>query len=243
MRIRVLSWNIWMGKYLPKIIDLLKREYPDIIALQEVVQNPDGTENTAERIAKALGYHWVFANVMRVPFGDTPLDWGEAVLSKYDIVSSVKHDLLTAHKRIALQADIRVGTATIHAVSTHIIHSHQQPSEEQQEQVDQLCGAVPKDHTVIMGDFNAVPESETIHIMKKSLVDADPANQPTWCVYPDGCKECKLGEVKHRLDYLFTTPDLSASDYRAISSDGSDHLPIIADITTKLSIDSRPRMY
>lgn len=230
MTIRILSWNIWMGKYLPKIIELLKRENPDIIALQEVVQNPDGTENTAEIIAKALGYHWVFANVMQFPLSEKPLDWGEAVLSKYDIVKFEVLELSTNPRHIGLMANIRVNDTLLHVISTHLTHTHQATSYHQQSEALSLVRLAPKDHAVIIGDFNAVPESKTIQIMRESLIDADLTNQPTWCVYPDGCKECKLGEVKHRLDYMLTTKDVKASEYRAISSDGSDHLPIAAKL-------------
>lgn len=230
MTIRVFSWNIWMGKYLPKIVDLLKKENPDVIALQEVIQNPDGTNNTAEAIATALGYKWVFANVMSFPGQNPPVDWGEAILSRYDIVKSEVLELSKDPRHIGLDASIDVNGIIIHVISTHLTHTHQATSEHQQSEAAALVRLAPKERTIIIGDFNALPESKTIQIMRGALVDADPTNQPTWCVYPDGCAKCKLGEVKHRLDYMFTTPDLKTFEYRAISSDGSDHLPIVATL-------------
>lgn len=236
MTIKVFSWNIWMGKYTRKVIDLLKREQPDIIALQEVIQDPDGKNNTAEIIAKKLGYHWAFASVNSFTHEGRKVDWGEAILSKYDIVKSEVLELSTDPRHIGLDASIHVEGTMLHVVSTHLTHTHQATSKHQEAEAASLTRLVPKDHMVIMGDFNAVPESKTIAIMRESLVDADPNNLPTWCVYPDGCAMCQLGEVKHRLDYMFTTSDLHTSDYRAISSDGSDHLPIMATLTIKDAI-------
>lgn len=231
MTLSVLSWNIWMGKYLSSIIDLLKKERPDIIALQEVIQNPDGTQNTAEIIAHALGYQWKFAPVLSIAHEGKTVNWGEAILSRYDIETSAIHDLSKNPRHIGLDATLMIDGKPIHVISTHLTHTHQATSVHQESEAAALVRLAPKECTIIMGDFNALPESKTIKIMRASFVDADPKNQPTWCVYPDGCATCRLDQVKHRLDYIFTTADVTAAGYRAILSDGSDHLPITTRVT------------
>jgi endonuclease/exonuclease/phosphatase family metal-dependent hydrolase len=215
-----------MGKYTQKIIDLLSREKPDIIALQEVIQDEGGNNNTAEFIANALGYHWVFSPVTSFRHEGREVDWGEAVLSRYDIEKSEVLELSTDPRHIGLLATIKIHEKKLHVVSTHLIHTHQTESVYQQEEARSLIRLVPKNRTVVMGDFNALPDSKSIAIMRETFNQADPANAPTWCVYPDGCATCKLGAVSKRLDYIFTTSDLQESDYHVIQSDGSDHLPI-----------------
>lgn len=54
MKIKVVSWNIWYGKYLDEIIKYLKDEKADIVCLQETVANMDGSDNTAKKIAQKL---------------------------------------------------------------------------------------------------------------------------------------------------------------------------------------------
>ncbi len=230
MNVRLLSWNIWMGKYLPEIVDLLRKEHPDIIAFQEVIQDQGGKNNTAETIAKKLGYHWEFAPVTSFTHEGRTVDWGEAILSRYDIDTSKVLELSIDPRHVGLLANIRIGNQTLHVISTHLTHTHQSASVHQEEEALSLVRQTPKDRTIIMGDFNALPESKTIGIMNDSLTLADSANQPTWCVYPDGCPTCYPGAVKDRLDYIFTTRDLTVSNYRVIPSDGSDHLPIAATV-------------
>lgn len=231
MMVKFLSWNIWMGKYLPKILDLLEKEKPDVIALQEVVRRTGETQNTAEIIAERLGYQWIFAPVP-IPFHDKGIaEWGEGILSKYDIEASEVLDLSEDPKHIGLQADIRVGNELLHVISTHLTHTHQQPSEHQESEARSLVRLSPKEHTIIAGDFNALPESNAITVMHQKFQKADPDNNPTWCVYKKGCTTCLYNTVKYRLDYIFTTSDIRVSDYRVRSSRGSDHLPIASTVS------------
>lgn len=77
-----------------------------------------------------------------------------------------------------------------------------------------------------MGDFNATPDSQTIQKVKKVLVDTDSSSKPTWSQYIDGCNVCRIGELKIRLDYIFTTPDLKFEAFSVEHSKASDHLPL-----------------
>lgn len=56
MNVKLLSWNIWGGQYLPEIVDFLKKEKADIIALQEVIEDLNGANNVAKIIAQKLRY-------------------------------------------------------------------------------------------------------------------------------------------------------------------------------------------
>ncbi|MCL4200030.1 endonuclease/exonuclease/phosphatase family protein [Patescibacteria group bacterium] len=225
MTVKLLSWNIWGGKFLPGVTDFLTASNADIIALQEVEEQDDGN-NTAQFIAGKLGYTHAYARSMRYNNEGKDVYRGNAVLSKYPIIDHTIHVLSRDQSRTAVQADIDVGGSVLHVISVHIVHSHQQPSPLQVEQVTNLIHAAPKERTVIMGDFNAVPESEAIRIMRTSFADPDTSDTPSWCLYPDGCSVCKPERVEWKLDYVFTTADIAAKDFRAETSEASDHLPI-----------------
>ena len=202
---KLLSWNIWGGKYLPGVIDFLASVGADIVALQEVEEQADGS-NTAQYIAQKLGYSYVYARSMRYNNGEQEAYRGNAVLSKYPILTHTTHVLSREQSRTAVQADIDIAGNILHVVSVHIIHAHQQPSPVQVEQVTSLVQAVPKKRVVIMGDFNALPESEAIGIMRRAFGDTDASDTPSWCLYPDGCKVCKPESVEWKLDYILPQP-------------------------------------
>ncbi len=239
MRLKVLSWNIWCGTYLSDVISFLKQEQPDIIALQEVLEEENG--NIALTIAKELGYECVYALGMQMPAKflnnssispETLISFGNAVLSKYPIVSSATHDLPQGeNKRPMIQADIKVGDRVLHAFSLHLKHSHQQPLEMQNKQADMLLTVIPAEASIVMGDFNCLPDSYPIQTVSKSLTDTEPgAATPTWCNYIGGCSVCKIDTVIHKLDYIFTTRDISSSSFTVTDSRASDHLPVSAMI-------------
>ena len=238
MQLKILSWNIWGGQYLQQVVDFLKESKSDIIGLQEVSRDPGGANDAAEIIGKQLGYRWVYGAIKRLKASEIgwksekTMEWGNAVLSKYEIIGNKNHSLSEAHQRFALEAIIRVNTKTLHVFSTHLVHIHQKPTETQEKlethemQAASLIKLLPKENTIVMGDFNAAPESAAIRKMRETLSDTDPASTPTWSVYPEGCPVCKPRAVDTKLDYIFTSKDLKTNSFKVGSSKGSDHLPI-----------------
>lgn len=230
MTMRLLSWNIWGGLFLPVITGYLLHAKADIVALQEVEEQGED-KNTARIIAEALGYSYVYARSMHYNTVDGKDAYrGNAVLSKYPIVTNTTHVLSSEQTRTATQADIDIGGRTLHVLSVHLIHSHQQPSLLQEGQVASLVAASPKERTVIMGDFNSLPESKTIADIRDVFRDTDPDRIPSWCLYPDGCKVCKPEKVQWKLDYIFVSHDLKTGEFRVGESKGSDHLPVMVNL-------------
>lgn len=234
MTIKILSWNIWGGQFISEIISFLKSENPDIICLQEVIEDLDGDNNTAKTIADALGYEWVYAPIHEV---DTHILFtrleskrvmiGNAVLSKFKIISTKQHILSPDKRRIALEAVIQTDDGDLNIFSTHLTHTHQQPSALQDLQAKNLILSMPKHRALVMGDFNATPDSDCVKIISSALNNTDHnLSIPTWSVYPDGCPTCKRPSVDTRLDYIFATNDLKTTSFNVGESKGSDHLPV-----------------
>lgn len=228
MQIRVVSWNIWGGRYLPKIVEYLKSTDADVIGLQEVLQEPDGRNNTAQSIADTLGYNYVYATAMPWEERGKLLELGNAILTRYGIIGAKTHVLSDTERRIAIQADISVRRTTLHALSTHLLHTHQKSSLVQTQQAENLIKILPKGKTLLMGDFNATPQSTVVKKVSNVLQNLDATHAPTWSMYSDGCPVCNLGKVEITLDYIFVSSNLLRKSYRVGESDGSDHLPISA---------------
>jgi endonuclease/exonuclease/phosphatase family metal-dependent hydrolase len=106
------------------------------------------------------------------------------------------------------------------------MHTHQQESTEQNEQVVQLMKVLPRERTIIVGDFNAVPGSTVIQTMQHFFTDADPLSAPTWGMHLEGCLKCRPRNVSTRLDYIFASRDIRTRSFTIEHSRGSDHLPI-----------------
>jgi len=222
MRLKILSWNIWIDGYFDQIVDSLKNSNADIIGLQEV-QTDDPGRNVIGFLTK-LGYSHVFAPVPKT--GKRKVNDGPAVFSRHSIFSSETYTLSETNSRMAVRADVQVGTEVLHVFSTHLLHTHQQHSDVQNEQVENLIKLLPHERTIVMGDFNATPDSEVIRSVRSVLNDSDLSSAPTWSVYPEGCDVCDPQSIDTRLDYIFTTPDLKTFSPAVGSSKGSDHLPI-----------------
>lgn len=226
MLIKILSWNIWQGKYLNKISDFLKQCDADIVCLQEVVQNEYGKENIATFLAHELSYEYVYATAMQIKKRNNELDMGNAILSKYEIIDKKIHVLGKSQTRVAIQAGVKINEKIIHILCTHLIHAHQQPSIIQDEQADDLIKILPLDNIILCGDFNAVPQSKTIRKLSNVLTNTDSQFIPTWSVYKEGCEVCNPKGVIYKLDNIFVSEDVKFASFNVEQSNASDHLPI-----------------
>lgn len=151
---------------------------------------------------------------------------GNAIVSRNAIQDVRIHSLSDVKRRFLMEALIPANGEILHVFSTHLIHTHQQPSEIQELQAKRLAELIPKEHALLGADLNATPESATVGVLKHAMVSTDSAFDPTWGVYPEGCPVCKPQAIDTRLDYLFVTKDLRFNSFKVHESKGSDHLPI-----------------
>ncbi|MBM3257551.1 MAG: hypothetical protein FJY98_04520 [Candidatus Liptonbacteria bacterium] len=233
MQLKILSWNIWGGQHYREIVETLRAINPDILGLQEAIQDLNGKNNTAEMIAKELGYEWAYLPSYEVETArlytllePKTVHIGNAVLSKYKIKETRSYQLSEIKERFALQAIIPIQGNDYNIFSTHLVHTHQLPSEIQDLQTQKLITCLPKEKSVVMGDFNATPESNSFKMMRETMRNSDETLKPTWSVYPEGCEICTPQRIDTRLDYIFTSPDIAATSPTVHDSKGADHLPI-----------------
>jgi len=237
-RLKIVSWNIWGGKHLDQIIDFLKGSNSDVIALQEVVQSgPIGT-NTAHQIAEALDCHYVYFNA--VTHEREKIEQGNAIVSKLPIEHSevvfltglgLYQQTAETEPRVAVVAAIR--GIPLRFITVHLAYSPGfQPSKIRDLQVTSLLKLLSKRRTILMGDFNAHPDSNEVKKVSGVLKQTDPGTfLPTWTVYPFELRGHQETELRHRLDYIFASPDIRVIEFRVETSDGSDHLPVSAVIS------------
>jgi len=235
MRIKVVSWNIWLGKHYSQVLDFLRKQNSDIIGLQELEADTD--RDQAGQIAGELGYQYVFYPSFE---GTVNTGKGDAVLSRYPILNSRRHFLSpsvdydstpTTEPRIAVEASVSIDDSTLTVYSTHLAYAaHFAPSPAQAAQAEALASLVRgREKVVLMGDLNSLPESDTVKTLTSILRHADSnLSAPTFTMYPHEYQDHKSADLRDRVDYIFTSIDLRVIDAGVGMSLGSNHLPVWA---------------
>jgi endonuclease/exonuclease/phosphatase family metal-dependent hydrolase len=173
--VRVLTLNIWnrLGPWderLKSIRATLKAEAPDIIGLQEVVTTPHGDAlDQGKAIADGLGYEVAFGRSQGEGFS-----FGNAILSRWPILRTELTMLPggeDSDPRSLLFAEIDAPVGRLAFFVTHFAWRYQEGSVRQAqaiavaEKVQSLAprGSLP---AVLVGDFNAEPESDEVRYLK-----------------------------------------------------------------------------
>jgi len=213
---RCVTWNIRLGlqQGLLPIIETLRRENADLIALQEVGKDwsrgPEG--DTAAAIANALGFHHVFSPSIVAGHQF----YGHALLSRWPITKANVYSLPEEvdEPRTLLQAFVDHPSKRLQVLSTHLSHV-----EDREIQVPHLLKFV-REHQpdLVMGDLNAHEEP-----WLDRLADALPLAVQEALTFP-------TPEPTLRLDYLFgkgTWSDVATLD----TGEMSDHYPVRGILT------------
>ena len=229
MNIKILSWNIWCDCNFKEISDFLTSAKADIIGLQEVsLIDP---ERDVVSLLKDMGYEYVTGPAAEFTDDNNRHHiLNTALFSKFPIIESKIHPLQTGKRPSAVEARIKINDTELTIFSVHLKHAHQQFDEIQYEQVKTIMGLLPQKQGIIMGDFNAIPDSTTLQTLTQNYVHTDPTFAPTWSMHPEGCPVCKPDKLDTRLDYILVSPDIQFDSFHVGRSTGSDHLPISVSI-------------
>ncbi|CAG7632692.1 hypothetical protein PAESOLCIP111_03405 [Paenibacillus solanacearum] len=230
--LKLMSYNIHYGTdtfnklNLERIADAIRAADPDIAGLQEVDKHWSDRSafmDLGRALAETLGMQIVFApNLDRDPLaaGEPRRQYGTAVLSKHPIVRSSNHALSSFGKeqRGMLETEIAVGARYLMFYNIHMGLTSEQRVKQAEEVLDIMKGSTLP--LVLLGDFNAHPDSEEIEQFKRSgLIDsfsgiADAGTFPS--ITP-----------ARRIDYIFYNDQLELVEREVVASDASDHRPIV----------------
>ena len=141
------------------------------------------------------------------------MEWGNAILSRYPISHRDLHVLSRERKRTALEATVEIEGKNLHVFSTHLVYAPIQPSEIQTTQAQNLLKALPKEHGLVMGNFNTTPDNKIIDDMNSVMVNTE-------------VDQTKYTADGKKMDYIFSTRDIKILSSGTIDSQASDHLPV-----------------
>jgi len=228
--VRVMTYNLHNGFNTDGDLDMealaqvIEENQPDIVALQEIARGwlVSGRLDMLSWLSQRLAMPYVFG-----PTAD-PL-WGNAILSRYPILEYSNHELPPRNLfllRGFTSAVINLsGGDTLQVIATHFHHITEDSDIRQLQSpviIDFWGGT---DHTVILGDLNAEPDTPEIEMLKQAgLVDVsadmDPISTYTF----------HSSEPFQHIDYIWVSPDLETRDANILSSQASDHLPVVVVI-------------
>jgi endonuclease/exonuclease/phosphatase family metal-dependent hydrolase len=154
--LRAMTWNIHGGIGadgvcdMRRIIGLIRRHDPDILAVQEVESRGRGAEHCGFSLLRALSSHTTHAETIQAQDGA----YGHMLLSRWPILHSATHDLSHRKRepRVAIEATLATPGGRLHVVSTHLglrLGERRQQAQRLAAVIRRLQGPL-----VVMGDFN-----------------------------------------------------------------------------------------
>lgn len=230
---RVMTYNIHHGEGvdgrfdLDRIAALIREERADLVALQEVDK---GVERTSRRdlpaeLAALTGMTCLFQNNYAFQGGE----YGNAILTRFPVrrsTNTLLRMLRGGEPRGVLQAVLDVGGRDVLFLATHLDYrsddAERLANVEQFREILAEYGMMP---ALFGGDFNDTPGSRTYAAMAATFEDV-------WVKAGDGVGfTIPSREPNKRIDYLWLRHGAPLRAVRAWvpRSEGSDHLPVIAE--------------
>lgn len=249
--VRVLSYNIHQGvgmdgRYeLRRVAHAIERIEPDLLALQEVDRFRERTDfdDQFERLEALLGLDGRFgraATMSEESTGEGKPQLGMGVFSRHPITDTTTYDLPVVNdrqERILFETRVDVDGTELTFCTTHLGISEA----DRKEQVSTLLDLVGdrSGNFLLVGDFNASHKGYLIQPFMERFRDvfAEQGKDEAYTFstpfveHGEGKKHLEVYAPTRREDYIFTTDAVEIDHCDRRFSLGSDHLPIIADLT------------
>lgn len=225
--IRVMSYNIKRGSItsIEQIAAVIKAQDPDLVGLQEVFEGSgSNTRSNAKKLGSLLKMNSVFRYAHSVPGGFM----GNAVLSKYPILSVKRVDLSASERynRILMIVRVKQPDGTVLTIAnTHFGLTSEERQLQMREVREQLKG---RKLLTLTGDLNSTPNSAVHNFLSQELKD-------TWSEAGSGPGYTSPARSpRNRIDYIYRSRDWRRAERaRVPSTTASDHRPVRVDLVRR----------
>ncbi|WP_395943486.1 endonuclease/exonuclease/phosphatase family protein [Brevundimonas sp.] len=236
--LKVATFNIWHNQgdwpaRRPLLVQALKAQNADVIALQEVLEDADaGLENQAEMLARELGGYSV-AFVSTDPEG-APRRYGNALLTRLPVLqeASVRLEPLDDY-RTALRLRVEVRDRPVDVVVTHLAWQ-EDAAPVRAQQIGHLLSWLTQEGVplVLMGDFNAEQDDPGLaSLTGPRFTSALPRGSVATTLNP------AKGHPNRVIDHIFVEPEFFAPVHSHVFGDEptngehpSDHFGVAATL-------------
>ncbi|HET9478579.1 MAG TPA: endonuclease/exonuclease/phosphatase family protein [Pyrinomonadaceae bacterium] len=229
--VRVMTYNIHVGVGVDKkldlqrIADVINRERPDLVGLQEVdrgVRRTEGKDEIAE-LAALTRMEYAFAPNLDYQGGK----YGVAILSRFPIKRTIHRrfeNKREAERRGMLLVEVEFDGRPLTFVTTHLDYQFEDARLFETQQLMKHLADV-KGPLIVVADLNDVPTGSSYQLMRTKFDDA-------WVVgrsKGDGFSYPADKPAK-RIDHIFTGRGVRAKKAWVIETLASDHIPVVADV-------------
>lgn len=212
---------------LQRIADVINRERPDLVGLQEVDRGVKRTEGKDEitELARSTRMDYAFGHNLDYQGGQ----YGVAILSRF-LIQKIDHqkyqNRVEAERRGMLRVEVEIDGRPINFVTTHLDYQTSEGRLFEAEQLLRMLNDV-KDPLIVAGDFNDEPTGNTFKLMLGGFDDAWASSRAKgngWSYPADN-------QVK-RIDYIFYRRNSGVRAKKAwmVNTLASDHLPVMAEL-------------
>ena len=232
-RLRVMTYNIHVGVGMDKrldlqrIADVINREKPDLVGLQEVdrgVKRTEGKDEIAE-LARMTQMEFAFAPNLDYQGGK----YGVAILSRLPLSNTV-HTMFEnkreAERRGMLRTEVELDGKRITFVTTHLDYQFADGRVFETEQLLKFLEDV-KGPLIVVADLNDIPEGSAYKLMRTLFDDAWISSRAKG----DGFSFPADKPVK-RIDHIFyrSGDRVRTKNACVVETLASDHVPVVAEL-------------
>lgn len=231
--VRVMTYNIHVGVGMDKkldlqrIADVINKEKPDLVGLQEVDRGVERTQRKDEivELAALTRMEYAFAHNLNYQGGQ----YGVAILSRVPIRASdhrMFQNKRETERRGMIRVEVKIDGKPINFVTTHLDYQFADGRLFEAEQMLEFVRDV-KGTLIVVGDFNDEPTGSAYQLMLNRFDDAWLAKRQ---------KELGLSypadKPVKRIDYIFfrRSEGVKAKQSWVVETLASDHIPVVADL-------------
>jgi len=243
---RLLQLNAWTIRLATRIEDMVMKEAPDIIALQEVFESVAdlGFFPTLTELADNLRFHHIYHSpVYAIQLMTSKPEFGNAIVSnlaledkqtyftnlEYNPSMSLENDDYNVRNFQHVTIKDQEGRQ-IHIINHHGYHvpGHKNGNDFTMKACQQIADYARQldGPVIITGDFNLLPDSESIEILNKDFRNLTKE-------YGLQTTRTDLTHKSEPCDFIFVNDKVAVNDFYASEVVASDHQGLVLDFEVK----------
>ncbi len=253
MKLKIISLNLWWGGNLfPQIIDFLRSEDADVVALQEVHDGHDPALKdrlrSMDALKETLGYPYQeFALAHRLTLPEGILPSGNAVLSKFPITANSITSLYDSTRseysdipehwvifpRILQRSALKTPAGEVNVFNMHGVWDldGDNPSPQRQTMIERTLAAIAgKPNVILTGDTNATTGNPLLRDIEKQVKSVFGGELVSTF---NMRRKDKPGYATAAVDHMYVSPNIKILSHDCPDVDISDHLPLVATLEIK----------
>lgn len=248
MQLKFLTLNLFEGGlFFDNIIDFLREELPDILALQEVYNGKVGTISKNLKSVEILGqelknfYHYFSPELIDCR-SEGKFEYGNAVFSKFPILNSQTFFLHSAvqeirnsnrsggfekHPKNMQHLEIDFNTKSLNVFNLHGIWGQDGYDNQRRSKMARVIVKSVKDkkNVILAGDFNLFPETKVVQDIEVLLKNVFKGELKSTFNMKHKTSQSFATSV---VDMIFVSRNVRVLDHYCPKVDISDHMPLVS---------------